>query len=564
MKLSLLASLLCQTATDAYVVLSRHSTQVAFHSAVDSRGDQFLTTGVLFRTPFFEYTLSGASDSDCYIGLGGARGFGRAIYKSPQFCTRFEMYPPIESLPSGVSAGMDGTQGTLSTIDLVTSDFDVLPHITTVLLPIHQFPVDLATDAQGGVYVGMHDTTGLVPPPAALEPDRELSHIIQYYTQMTHPRESTQTISPILAKYDMVQSGNTNVAKWELELTTTNGRSTIGFILYASSRDLVVVVGSSNGQGTLVGAGAFSNSWDGYVTLVNATTGTADTSAGDQTHLIAEHSLRVQSQVNQDEYLLGACLQDDDLFILGTSTGKMTTEAEEGGGAFIMKLDIDTFQVHWTHQWSGAGSEAMFCSFTVDGLYVAGHVPPNILLEEDPQIRDWVSPTQDVFVALVDMADGTPRWTRQIDSREDDRLANILTTATGHLFLAFNAMDFDLGVSDIISMLVQRSDGYHDWQDIPQDSKILRGITTASFTPKNMSNEDDNRALVIAVSVVVPLLLLFLVSLCAWKHRKRRPTAEAGAMEEQPEEPAKAAPDTEESSTTVDNVKARPNSGGLV
>jgi hypothetical protein len=552
----------------SFVVLSRHSTQLALDSNLDSTSNRLLTTGVLFRTAFKDFTLQGASDTDCYIALGDARGFDRVLYETPQLCTHFEIFPRasaaddsnsnsnsdtgglLTSLPTGISMGMYGDQPMMATVDF-SGEYTDLPLTNPYNLPFQTFPVGVTSEASGGVYVGLQGTGGRLPPAAAKESSQDLQNIYDYYKQMTHPTLMDHDTNPQVVKVNM----RTQELEWQLDLETTEGRSTIGNVVHIPSRDLLVVVGSSNGKGSTVGAGAWSNSWDGYVTLVNATTGVADDSAGSETHLAADHSIRVQSQVGQDDYILGACASDDNLFILGMTTGQLKPTTDEftksGGGAFAMMLDIDTLTIQWTQQWYGAGTEALKCVATSSNLYVAGQVPEGVsLLEDLTRTADTPSRDQDLFFSLLDTADGNARWTSQLDSRRADHLADIQVTQVGDFLFTGNSMDFEVGIVDLYTASMNFADGFYDWRGLAPDADPIRGDTNqgnGETLPPGIFNQleqivddDDNKTTVIVVATVVPCVFLLGVILCGFYYKKRSPpssSSSAAAAETKEEDP---------------------------
>lgn len=519
-----------------WVVLSRHSAQIAFHSALDTETERVITTGVLFQTPFRDYTLGGASDSDCFIALNDVHAsstgskLSRSLYETPQLCTHFELFPQSTSTattgsgtdwPAGVSAGMDGNRGTVSSIRDITSLYADWKFQTVVLLPTAHFPVALTTDHLGRVYVGMHSTGGILPPAGAVTSTSEsnggLINMFKYYQQMTHPNHTTQVVSPKIVRINML----TGATDWTLELTTTEGRSTIGGMVHIPSRHWIVVAGSSNGRGSLVGAGEWSSSWDGYITRIHVN-GTVDDAAGAATYLAAQHSTRVQSQVGKDDYIHGICASGDNIFIVGSTTGEMTADVtSEQGGAFIKMLDIDTFQVKWTKQWPGLGVAALKCSATSGLVYVAGQVPGGTLLNDDR--RSFVSSTQDLFASLLDTNNGKIFWTRQIDSRKHDTVANIfVSSVTGDLIMAHNAMDFERGNNEIITSTFREADGFHDWQDWPESADPLLGRTASASDHSPSSNdvgvtkESNGTAalpvmlMILAIAAISSLVIIFV------------------------------------------------------
>jgi hypothetical protein len=409
-------------------------------------------------------------------------------------------------LPQAVVLGIQGSQASVLSLDFY-GEYDESEISNPINLPYETYPVASATDPLGGVYVGLHATKGALVPPIT-EGKTELENVIDYVNKMTRPLDSVVE-SPQLIKLN-VTSGK---VVWEGTLTTVEGRSTIGGMQYIANRDVLVVVGSSNGEGSYVGAGVASNGdWDGYVTLVDASTGEVDDSAANLTHLAADHSLRIQSQPNQDDFILGVCTLEDKLFILGSTTGVI--DGTESGGAFIMKVDIDTLNVIWKTQIVGDGVEATQCIGFQNVLYVGGHVPAGVTVD-DPT-RTYTSDTDDVFVSYVDAGTGGIVWLRQIDSRRDDRLTGLLINQVGNAMIVGSAMDLDASVSTTFINSVLLQSGYHDWQLLPSDSDPFRfSFGDEDAIEESSGNDDDNKTTVIVVAVVVPVVLLLLVAFYA-------------------------------------------------
>lgn len=504
---------------NSFVTLSRHSTQVAFHSNIDDVTGRVITTGVLFRASFKDVTLQGYSDTDCYIANGDNRGFGRAIFETPQMCTHFGIFPQSEdeaqanttTLPRGFSIGVHDDQALVATVDF-TGEYEDLTMTNRVALPSQSFPVSFHSNTQGQVFIGLHKTGGLLPPPAPDNKNDELKEIYSYYRLMTDPMQTTHFVSPEVVKVDM----NTQEILWKVLFDTDDGRSTIGKVIHLPSRDLLVVAGSSNGKGSYVGAGEWSNSWDGFITLVNATTGIINDSAANQTYLASEHSVRIQSQVDQDDFILGMCVSDDKLYVTGTTTGKMKPDATDSGGAFLMKVDVDTLNVLWIQQWYGLGTEGIKCTASSTQVYVAGHVPTGVSLKEDTTRTLTTSKTQDLFISLVDANDGSMKWTRQFDSRRQDHLAEIVGLSSGDLLIIGNGMDFEKGISDIYVASITQADGFYDWQGLPPDADPILGATNPVTFPSDTDNEnqtsnDKNNTAIIVASTVVPCVILLLI-----------------------------------------------------
>jgi len=520
--------LLCPEVAHAWVILSEFSTQFATQANLDPISGKLATTGVLFRTAFKDITIEGSSATNCFILVGDWNGFSRALYETPQICTQFGIFPrPANEnatqdssvpLPQGISVGMDGHQGSVATMDF-SGNSNNLKKTNPYNLPSRNFPVALSSDSEGGVYVGLHGTGGILPPPAPEDENQELTEIYNYYGLMTYPTKTEHFISPEIVKINM----KTREQIWQLELTTTQGRSTIGNVVHLTSRDLLVVAGSSNGKGTYVGAGEWSTNWNGYITLVNATTGIVNTAS--ETPLMSDFTLRVQSQIGKDDYILGMCALDDNIFVVGSTTGTMKADngfgSSSDGGGFLMMLDVGTFNIRWTQQWYGMGVELTRCVATPTSIYVGGQVPKGISLKEDTTRKQRPSKTQDLIVAVVNATDGSIEWTRQVDSHKTDHLANVLLTGN-ELIVVGNSLDFEKGLCDIYTFSVSTADGSYDWQGLPPNADPIHGnAALPTKTWQQIFDDKKHRKTVIATATVVPGVLLLLLMAYAIRSRKK-------------------------------------------
>jgi hypothetical protein len=532
----------CIPASNAFVILSRQSTHLALGTLLDPGSMKMVTSGVRFRGEFSDITLEGQSDTDCYIAVGDIRGFDRKLFESPQMCMNFDIFRGAEAslnLPQGVVVGIQGSQANVFSVNFY-GDFDKTQISNPINLPFATFPVALSTDPFGGVYVALHETKGAVPPSAS-EESTELKDVVEYLKTMTYPKHSIVE-SPQLIKVNITS----REVLWQKTLDTEEGRSTIGGIQYLPTRNLLVVVGSSYGQGSAVGAGVASQDWDGYVTIVDASTGQIDDSAAALTPLAAEHSVRITSQPGQQDFIHGVCALGDKVFLLGSTTGKI--EGDISGGGFIMKIDVDTLNVLWKRQFVGQGVEAMKCTGAQDFIYVAGYVPAGVLLD-DPTRKGRVSNDQDIFAALVSTETGDVQWTRQIDSRREDLLTDLVINQLGNLMVTGNAADFDAGISDLYILSLVRQTGFHDWQELSPDADPIGGETNSgngSTLPPAIDNtggtgtfeeivdDEDNKTTVIVVAVVVPVVLALLVAIYAitTNRSKKQQNALAEAQEE--------------------------------
>jgi hypothetical protein len=500
--------------TDAYVVWSRQSTTFAMDALMDAASRKIVNAGVIFRDEHAEITAAGQADTQCITAIGDIRGFDRNVHDSPQFCVHVANFPRSKDINYGVVAGVAGRQAKLYTMEFL-GEYDEAPLLEPFNLPIDTFPVALTTDPDGGVYVGLHDTDGTL----VRAWNKPLEDLMDYIESVRNP-EQARVISPLTMKVNMT-SGR---VLWQTELTTTGGQSLIGDTIHIPSRNVLVVAGSSDGVGTGVGANVQSGDWDGYVTIIDAESGAIDDSAAELTSITADHSLRIQSQIGRDDFIHGICALEEKIFIVGSTTG-ILEDGSDRGGAFVMKLDLDTLNILWRKQFRGTGGgdeddgpQATKCAVRGGTLYVAGHVPAGVWMEQDDS-RTQPSNDQDVMAIAMDQDSSEVYWVRQIDSRRHDQLTNIMISGTGDLFVMGNAMDFDQEFNDVYFMTVSLQGGVHDWLGLPEDVDpidvlnpgIDNGELNDDMENVNDDGDDDHKMIIIIVAVSIPLVLLVMV-----------------------------------------------------
>ena len=140
--------------------------------------------------------------------------------------------------------------------------------------------------------------------------------------------------SPTIYKYDMANA----TEAWQHELGTTEGQTFITAWKVDSPSNKLVVAGSTTGYGETIGGSDNSgDKWDGFVSVANTETGVIDTT---DTGL---YTARIRSHADRDDKVLGACISNDSVFLVGSTTVKITGETP--GGAFVVKMNLDTLTV---------------------------------------------------------------------------------------------------------------------------------------------------------------------------------------------------------------------------
>eukprot|EP00980_Cylindrotheca_fusiformis_P011151 scaffold2557_cov121-Cylindrotheca_fusiformis.AAC.34 len=498
-----------------FVSVSRWGTSLAYGGAID--GIRMLISGVNYYGDYKHVTEIGQADTDCYVSLGTSNaGFVRTTFDSPQMCLDMEVLN-IPNQPDAVVLAMAGQQPMLLSMSYSGGTASKVSLADPVKLPYGYFPAVMAADrTKGGVYVGLHPTNGFEMS-AASDSDSvdELKNTWDYLRHLTNPavgyfdKPSTpSSSSPLIFKYDIVKEK----PEWQTTLETDEGITLIGGMGVVPEREALVVGGSTTGYGPSIGAGARSlGNWDGFLTIVNMGNGVIDTK-NTTTEINAPHSVRIFSQNGQDDMVLNLCVDDDKVYLVGSTSGKI--EGDELGGGFVMKFDIDTLNVIWKKQFVGVGIEATHCAIRNNFAYIGGTVPAGMQLEK-PNGNEKGKKTVDIFVALFNAATGEMTFIRQIDSRRDDHIAIMDVNAiTNDLVVMANAKDFGEGTNDIYVMQIDK-EGHHDWADLPYDIDPIDGRVPSpplmGIDPPTKKDDEDDW--ITTVAILVPLSIFFFLAM---------------------------------------------------
>ena len=504
---------------NAFVSVSRSSSAVAIGSAMDPL--TFMTTGV-------DYT----GDSNCYVEVGSVSlDSNRERFETPQICLQIEMVASevasanaSANIPDGIVTGMIGQQPLVMSLDY-KGGLSGKPNLRDPFyLPNGYFPVATATDrGTGEIYVALHETQGTSIVTTTDDTASKMTSTLDYVETLTRPTllPGSGNHSPLIFKYDVGEGQ----LKWETTLITEEGKSTISALSTVASRGKLVAVGSSTGYGSYVGAGSRSKGWDGYITILDMEDGKIDPE-GAVNSFNAPHSTRIYTQPDQDDFVHGVCTGDGKAYVLGSTTGKM--KGDEAGGGFVIKYDIDDLSLIWKYQFVGVGVEATHCVIKGETLYVAGTVPPGVVLD-DPNNNNSKggkpSDTSDVFVALFYPDLGEMSWIRQIDSHRDDDLIGIGFDGVSNLLITVNGKNTNDGNNALYVMSIDNDDGKHDWQFLPQGKDPLE---TIAIRPNDFWT--------IIVAIIIPLLILVILTVYYFRDKnKQRPKIEETEVDVQGE-----------------------------
>ena len=311
------------------------------------------------------------------------------------------------------------------------------------------------------------------------------------------------------------QSGNTTTAAWIPEWSKTivpiNGESVqVSSILFlpkpnlvndggdADDVDMLLVAGSTTGFGLALGANYQSSGpddLDGFVTKIRAADGDLPLEVGEEVAISntslqfgATYSTRISSQSKKNDIVYGLCRQEEDplgstlsplnvVYVVGTTQGIIA--GRDAGGAFLIQLDLETFQVKWKQQISGTNVEGMACTVTPDGqdVYLSGTYAHDTRLTIVTELQrrrqrkrrrlasSSSSSNKDIFVAQFAATNGTLNWIQTIGTpKEDEYLAQggaLTVDAQGNVLVYGNTRgslfrNNTQGTNDIFVMVLSR------------------------------------------------------------------------------------------------------------
>jgi hypothetical protein len=242
-----------------------------------------------------------------------------------------------------------------------------------------------------------------------------------------------------------------------------------GMILKA---DTLIVAGSTSGKGDGYGDASGTDE-DGFLSVLDPTTGTVI------------ESDRIGT--NQDDVLYGICHDvndDSSIYIVGATQGSMSDSASNGDWqwqAFVQKKSMTNLfgGVLWSVQWDDNDStttttttlfpsrkvKAVECLVDGDVLYVAGTSNPSAEVDG----TDTANGFDDIFVAQLNVLDGTINWVTAIATAGEEYLADggaltldenknlvVYGTTNGSLY---RSKDSSETTWDVFVVTVDRTDG---------------------------------------------------------------------------------------------------------
>ena len=410
-------------------------------------------------------------------------------------------YQPLVATKETVVRRVDEVFGTLD----VTSKPPPSSFHTIASTHLVSYPVQGVLNDNGYMFVAVHgtDTVPSSMKDATLDP---LSQIVFFEQEMQsgNDESSTNSIwSPGVQKWNVA----TAKLEWAVDVTTTNDRVTVlSSVAHVAQEDFLLVGGYSKGSATEDKLP--SDRWKGFLTKLDPETGAP-----------LGVTKYVMSQDGKNDRIRDICVSGQYAFVVGDTEGIIN--GIQNGGAFLIKIDVDTLETKWQIQIPGMGVEGMYCAVHEDTsiVYVGGNVPENVEVEIGKG-----SLGRDIFVTQVDYNIGTVLWTRQFGHDTHITIKGLVADQEGDAILCGNSFNDTAFVNDAFILNMHKENGAH----APEWIK-LAAVVDEEKEEKN-DDTNDNQGLIIAGSIILPLLFLAGIVLCWCRYHRR------GSKEEIPQD----------------------------
>lgn len=263
----------------------------------------------------------------------------------------------------------------------------------------------------------------------------------------------------------------------------TPARVFVGGVLVKQQKFLVVA-GSTRGMGIGYGPAAGDDE-DGFITLLDLDTGELFV---DPDSSFNTNNKRIGTAA--DDAVLGVCDDPNDptsFYIVGATAGQMDQDntalpSPDGSlSGFVSKISVGYLTTSWSRQWgarmnvgdssTATSAYAVGCAVRGNTLYVAGGVDNGSGIIHDQEVLTS-NGNSDIWVASVQVNDGTINWVKQVGTSENDQLARhgaVAADVDGNVILYGNTLgafyrdtDSDsYDSSDIFVMILDADDGDH-------------------------------------------------------------------------------------------------------
>lgn len=250
--------------------------------------------------------------------------------------------------------------------------------------------------------------------------------MVDQYRVTDVPMESDPYVPPTVEK------------SWYSDFATDGGEDVlVSGMVMAGNGNVLVVVGSTRGEGGPYDSNEGSTDMDGFIFKLNPEDGSMYNDG-------SKSSTRLDSMNKKDDYILNVCndrFDHDAIYVVGKSEGHIrdlsdADQPPEGSShAYVAKVNLETMRAEWLKHFTmsilGDGmmqGEALACTVTPDSngeniVYVGGNVKNGAAMDT----KNGAAPSHgkdDIFVAAMNGSRGTLNWIKQMGTSENDRLAS--------------------------------------------------------------------------------------------------------------------------------------------
>jgi len=230
-----------------------------------------------------------------------------------------------------------------------------------------------------------------------------------------------------------------------------------------SNDNNIIVIGNTAETGFIYGNPSSSATppeynKDGFITKLDQTHGKMIQEVRDG--ILEEVTLRIESEDYQDDEINGYCYDKENLYLVGTTTGKIVGTDNNHNNkisdihphAFIVAVDLQTFRVKWTTQASGTSIvHGITCAVSLDNssneekhilhwggnIYNGGSIMFDKLDSDSNKITKMIQSAggNDIFISQLSTTDGTINHLQQWGTNHDDSLADIQSDSNGNIIV---------------------------------------------------------------------------------------------------------------------------------
>jgi len=319
---------------------------------------------------------------------------------------------------------------------------------------------------------------------------------------------------------------NTLEKNWFSDFSTDGGEDVhVSGMVMAGNGNVLVVVGSTRGDGGPFDDNEGTNDMDGFIFKIDPNDGNlVDDVDG------SKSSTRLDSVNKKDDYILNVCndrFDHDAIYVVGRSEGHIrdlsdADQPPEGSThAYVAKVNLKTMRAEWLNHFvmsiPGDGvmhGEALACTVTPDNngeniVYVGGTVDNGASMDSNTGSLP-AHGKDDIFVASMNGGTGDMNWIQQMGTSENDHLAtgqgldvdsfgNVIVYAetTGNFYDEHKSGS---DAPDLVMLTMNKQDGTYltpmtDGKGVGSDEAV-EDITQMVSVPRNgipaiQTNDDD-------------------------------------------------------------------------